>query len=96
MQVVNALEKAGKDFELLVITGTGHGAAETPTAAGAAWIFSSAICSICPVGERRNNCHEQKGSDYRCGCGRTFDGVLLRAIAISAEDGFEVDLAVAQ
>ena len=29
MQVVNALEKADKDFELLVITGTGHGAAET-------------------------------------------------------------------
>jgi len=30
MQVVNALEKADKDFELLVMTGTGHGAAETP------------------------------------------------------------------
>jgi len=30
MQVVNALEKANKDFELLVMTGTGHGAAETP------------------------------------------------------------------
>jgi dipeptidyl-peptidase 4 len=30
MQVVNALEKASKDFELLVIAGTGHGAAETP------------------------------------------------------------------
>jgi hypothetical protein len=29
MQVVNALEKADKDFELLVMTGTGHGAAET-------------------------------------------------------------------
>ena len=29
MQVVNALENAGKDFELLVMTGTGHGAAET-------------------------------------------------------------------
>lgn len=32
MQVVNALEKADKDFELLVMTGTGHGAAETPYA----------------------------------------------------------------
>jgi dipeptidyl aminopeptidase/acylaminoacyl peptidase len=32
MQVVNALEKAGKDFDLLVMTGTGHGAAETPYA----------------------------------------------------------------
>ncbi|HSI10989.1 MAG TPA: prolyl oligopeptidase family serine peptidase [Chthoniobacter sp.] len=30
MQVVNALEKADKDFELLVMTGTGHGSAETP------------------------------------------------------------------
>lgn len=30
MQVVNALEQADKDFELLVMTGTGHGAAETP------------------------------------------------------------------
>jgi len=30
MQVVNALEKADKDFELLVMTGTGHGAAEKP------------------------------------------------------------------
>jgi dipeptidyl aminopeptidase/acylaminoacyl peptidase len=30
MQVVNALEKADKDFELLIMTGTGHGAAETP------------------------------------------------------------------
>ena len=30
MQVVNALEKADKDFELVVMTGTGHGAAETP------------------------------------------------------------------
>jgi dipeptidyl aminopeptidase/acylaminoacyl peptidase len=29
MQVVDALEKADKDFELLVMTGTGHGAAET-------------------------------------------------------------------
>lgn len=32
MQVVHALEKADKDFELLVMTGTGHGAAETPYA----------------------------------------------------------------
>lgn len=30
MQVVDALVKADKDFELLVIPGTGHGAAETP------------------------------------------------------------------
>ncbi len=30
MQVVNALEKADKDFEMLVITGSDHGAAETP------------------------------------------------------------------
>ncbi len=30
MQVVNALIKAGKDFDLLVIPGAGHGAAETP------------------------------------------------------------------
>lgn len=30
LQVVHALEQAGKDFELLVITGHGHGAAETP------------------------------------------------------------------
>ncbi len=29
MQVVDALEKADKDFELLVMTGVGHGAAET-------------------------------------------------------------------
>ena len=32
MQVVNALEKAGKDFDLLVMTGVNHGAAETPYA----------------------------------------------------------------
>ncbi len=30
MQVVNALVKANKDFELLVVPGAGHGAAETP------------------------------------------------------------------
>ncbi|MDR3456155.1 MAG: DPP IV N-terminal domain-containing protein [Verrucomicrobiae bacterium] len=30
MQVVDALEKAGKDFEMLVITGSDHGSAETP------------------------------------------------------------------
>ncbi len=30
MQVVNALEKANKDFEFIVITGSDHGAAETP------------------------------------------------------------------
>ena len=30
MQVVNALEKAGKDFEFIVITGSDHGSAETP------------------------------------------------------------------
>lgn len=30
MQVASALTKAGKDFELVVIPGTGHGAAETP------------------------------------------------------------------
>ncbi len=30
MQVVDALVKADKDFDLLVIPGTGHGAAETP------------------------------------------------------------------
>lgn len=30
MQVVNALVKADKDFDLLVIPGAGHGAAETP------------------------------------------------------------------
>jgi dipeptidyl-peptidase 4 len=32
MQVVNALVKANKDFDLLVMPGTGHGAAETPYA----------------------------------------------------------------
>lgn len=30
MQVVNALEKANKDFELVIITGSDHGSAETP------------------------------------------------------------------
>lgn len=30
MQVVNALEKTDKDFEMLVITGSDHGSAETP------------------------------------------------------------------
>jgi dipeptidyl aminopeptidase/acylaminoacyl peptidase len=30
MQVVNALEKADKDFDLVVMTGAGHGAAESP------------------------------------------------------------------
>jgi dipeptidyl aminopeptidase/acylaminoacyl peptidase len=29
-QVAHALERAGKDFELVVVHGTGHGAAETP------------------------------------------------------------------
>jgi dipeptidyl-peptidase 4 len=32
MQVANALVKAGKDFDLLIMPGTGHGAAETPYA----------------------------------------------------------------
>ncbi len=32
MQVVNALIKADKDFELLIVPGQGHGAAETPYA----------------------------------------------------------------
>jgi dipeptidyl-peptidase-4 len=32
MQVVDALEKADKDFDLLVMTGVGHGSAETPYA----------------------------------------------------------------
>lgn len=30
MQVVNALEKADKDFDLIIITGSDHGAAESP------------------------------------------------------------------
>jgi dipeptidyl-peptidase 4 len=30
MQVVNALEKAGKDFQMLVVTGSDHGATSTP------------------------------------------------------------------
>jgi len=30
MQVVNALIKADKDFEFLIVPGAGHGAAETP------------------------------------------------------------------
>jgi dipeptidyl aminopeptidase/acylaminoacyl peptidase len=30
LQVVNALERAGRDFEFIVITGADHGAAETP------------------------------------------------------------------
>ncbi|MGV3756072.1 MAG: DPP IV N-terminal domain-containing protein [Verrucomicrobiota bacterium] len=30
MQVANALQKADKDFDLLIITGAGHGSAETP------------------------------------------------------------------
>jgi dipeptidyl aminopeptidase/acylaminoacyl peptidase len=30
MQVVNALEKANKDFDLVVMTGSDHGAAESP------------------------------------------------------------------
>ncbi len=30
MQVVHALQKADKDFDLVIVTGTGHGAAETP------------------------------------------------------------------
>jgi len=30
MQVVNALEKANKDFDLVIVTGSNHGAAETP------------------------------------------------------------------
>jgi dipeptidyl aminopeptidase/acylaminoacyl peptidase len=32
MQVVNALVKANKDFDLLIMPGTGHGSAETPYA----------------------------------------------------------------
>lgn len=30
LQVVHALEQADKDFDLVIVTGTGHGAAETP------------------------------------------------------------------
>jgi dipeptidyl aminopeptidase/acylaminoacyl peptidase len=32
LQVVNALEKADKDFDLLVMTGSNHGSAESPYA----------------------------------------------------------------
>jgi dipeptidyl aminopeptidase/acylaminoacyl peptidase len=32
LQVANALQKAGKDYDLLIMTNTGHGAAETPYA----------------------------------------------------------------
>jgi dipeptidyl aminopeptidase/acylaminoacyl peptidase len=41
MQAAAALVKAGKDFELLVMPGTGHGAAETPYASRrrAAFLF---------------------------------------------------------
>jgi len=45
MQVVNALEKANKDFDLVVITGSDHGSAETPTAAGGGWNFWWINCS---------------------------------------------------
>jgi dipeptidyl aminopeptidase/acylaminoacyl peptidase len=30
MQVVNALEKANKTFDLVIVTGANHGSAETP------------------------------------------------------------------
>lgn len=30
LQVANALQKAGKDYDLCIVTGAGHGAAETP------------------------------------------------------------------
>lgn len=30
MQLANALIRAGKDFDLIVMTGHGHGSAETP------------------------------------------------------------------
>ena len=30
MQVVNALEKADKDFDFVIVAGANHGAAETP------------------------------------------------------------------
>jgi dipeptidyl aminopeptidase/acylaminoacyl peptidase len=33
MQVVDALEKANKDFELLIVPGSNHGAGERPYAA---------------------------------------------------------------
>ena len=51
MQVVNALEKANKDFDLVVITGSDHGSAETPMAAGGGWISSCRTCRArSPVG----------------------------------------------
>lgn len=39
MQVVDALVKASKDFEFLIVPGAGHGAAETPYASERRWNF---------------------------------------------------------
>ena len=45
MQVVNALEKANQDFDLIVMTGSDHGSAENPYGIRRRRDFSSGICS---------------------------------------------------
>ena len=45
MQVVNALIKANKDFELIVFPGAGHGAARAPTASAGGATSSCGTCS---------------------------------------------------
>ena len=44
MQVVNALIKANKDFDLLVVPGAGHGRGRHPTARGGSMISLFGIC----------------------------------------------------
>ena len=57
MQVVNALIKADKDFELLVIPGAGHGAGESPTASAGGATSSCGTCSASSrgAGDQRPN-----------------------------------------
>ena len=47
MQVVNALIKADKDFDLLVMPGRGHGVAGTPCTAGGVLRDFSLLCVVC-------------------------------------------------
>ena len=55
MQVVNALEKAGKDFEFIVITGADHGAAETPYGSQRRADFLVANLLGDPAGQKNKN-----------------------------------------
>ncbi len=64
MQVVRALQKAGKPFELMPIVGAGHGAAETPSVAASAGSSCSNILSRAMRRNEKPFKHQESIQDY--------------------------------